>query len=51
MLLAHTLWELTQPGDTASEETWLGAYDRVMHQARDELRAVWTALPTSQRRA
>jgi uncharacterized protein len=51
MLLAHTVWELTPSGDTAGEETWLAAYDRVMHQVRDELRAVWTALPTSQRRA
>jgi uncharacterized protein len=51
MLLAHMLWDLTPPGETASDETWLAAYDRVMHQVRDELRAVWTALPTGQRRA
>ncbi len=50
MLLAHVLWELTPEGETATEETWLSAYDRVMREVRDELRAVWSALPTSQRR-
>ncbi len=50
MLLAHILWELT-PGDCeATEEIWLSAYDEVMHHIRDELRAAWSALPTSQRR-
>jgi uncharacterized protein len=50
MLLAHALWELTPEGETATEETWLAAYDRVMREVRDELRAVWSALPASQRR-
>ncbi|HEX7245091.1 MAG TPA: hypothetical protein VF245_05945 [Solirubrobacterales bacterium] len=50
MLLAHVLWELTPEGEAATEETWLAAYDRVMRDVRDELRAVWSALPTSQRR-
>lgn len=50
MLLAHVLWELTPEGKAATEETWLAAYDRVMREVRDELRAVWSALPTSQRR-
>jgi hypothetical protein len=50
MLLAHALWDLTPEGETATEETWLAAYDRVMHEVRDELRAVWSALPASQRR-
>lgn len=50
MLLAHVLWELTPEGKTATEEHWLAAYDRVMRDVRDELRAVWSALPTSQRR-
>lgn len=50
MLLAHVLWELTPEGETATEESWLSAYDRAMHEVRDELRAVWSALPTSQRR-
>ncbi len=51
MLLAHALWELTPPGQAATEETWQAAYERAMQQAGDELRAIWTALPTSQRRA
>lgn len=51
MLLAHALWEHTPPGATANEETWQAAYERAMTQVRDELRAVWTALPTGQRRA
>lgn len=50
MLLAHVLWELTAEGETASEETWLATYDRVMRDVRDELRAVWSALNPSQRR-
>jgi hypothetical protein len=51
MLLAHLLWELTPPGATADEQTWLAAYDRAMAEVRDELRAIWTALSVSQRRA
>lgn len=51
MLLAHALWELTRPGGAATEETWQAAYERALHQARDELRAIWTTLPTGQRRA
>ncbi len=51
MLLAYVLWELTEEGEEATEETWLAAYDRVMREVRDELRAVWSGLPTSQRRA
>jgi hypothetical protein len=50
MLLAHVLWELTPEGEAATEETWLSAYDRVMHETRDELRAAWSGLSTSQRR-
>lgn len=50
MLLAHALWEATDPGATASEETWLRAYDRVMRDVSDELRAAWSGSSTSQRR-
>jgi uncharacterized protein len=50
MLLAHVLWNLTAEGETATEQTWLATYDRVMREARDELRAVWTGLPPAQRR-
>jgi uncharacterized protein len=51
MLLAHSLWAETPQGATASEGSWQAAYERAMSQVRDELRAVWSALPTSQRRA
>jgi hypothetical protein len=51
MLLAHAIWEFTPSGAAATEETWEAAYQRAMAQVRDELRAIWTALPTSHRRA
>lgn len=50
MLLAHVLWDLTPTDGEANEETWLTAYDRVMREVHDELRAAWSALPASQRR-
>lgn len=51
MLLAHVLWELTDEGEEVTEGLWLSAFDEVMHHVRDELRAAWSSLPTSQRRA
>jgi hypothetical protein len=51
MLLAHTVWELTPSGAAATEETWLTARERAMHQIRDELRTAWSTLPASHRRA
>lgn len=51
MLLAHVLWELTDEGEEVAEELWFSAFDEVMHHVRDELRAAWSALPTSQRRS
>lgn len=50
MLLAHVLWDLTPPKAEATEATWLDAYDRAMLQLHDELRALWSSLPTYQRR-
>jgi len=50
MLLAHVLWELTEEGEEVGEELWLSAFDEAMHYVRDELRATWSSLPTSQRR-
>lgn len=50
MLAAHALWDLTAEGGTATVETWEGARSRAMADVRDELRAVWTGLPTGQRR-
>lgn len=51
MLLAHAVWEQTGPRATASEQTWAAAQDRVMGEVRDELRALWSGLPSGQRRA
>jgi len=51
MLLAHALFELTPRAGTATEESWQLAYEAVMRQVGDELRAIWSALPTGQRRA
>lgn len=51
MLLAHALWERTPRGAVATEETWQATYAQAISQVRDELRAVWSALPTGQRRA
>jgi len=50
MLLAHILWKLTPPGAEANEETWLEAHDQAMIQLHDELRELWSSLPTYQRR-
>ena len=51
MLLAHALWEETPRGARATETSWQAACEHAMTQVRDELRAVWSALPMSQRRA
>jgi hypothetical protein len=50
MLLAHALWERTQPGEAADEETWAAAEDAVALDVHDELRAIWSSLKPSQRR-
>jgi hypothetical protein len=50
MFLAHVLWDLTPPGATATEATWFDAHDQAMLQLHDELRALWSALPTYQQR-
>jgi len=50
MLLANALWDEVEPGETAADEHWFGAYDRAMAEVRDELRAIWIGLSTGQRR-
>jgi hypothetical protein len=50
MLLAHHLWDVTAPGETATEETWAKAYEHAMADVQDELRAVWSGLAVGQRR-
>jgi len=51
MLLAHAVWERTDPGVTATEESWSEAYDATMREIRAELSASWSALAPGQRRA
>lgn len=51
MLLAHALWERTEPGAVATPEDAVGALDVVMRlEVADELTAVWTRLPAGQQR-
>jgi hypothetical protein len=50
MLLANAVWERTPPRGRAMEETWMDAYEGVLHATIDELRAIWTALSAGQRR-
>lgn len=50
MLLANALWSATAAGTTATETTWVTALDRVRASLIDEHRAIWTSLPTGQRR-
>lgn len=52
MLLAHFLWEQTPSRATASGQTWMSTLARVLEvEAAEELRAAWTALNASERRA
>lgn len=50
MLLAHALWDITEEGRPADEESWAAARRLALAEVRDELRALWTGLPTGQRR-
>ena len=51
MMLAHFLWELCPRGGTADEETWWEAREVALRQAGPTMRAIWKALPLSERRA
>jgi hypothetical protein len=50
MMLAHYLWEVTPPGGSASEESWLEARDGALRDSAGLMRAIWTALPANERR-
>ena len=50
MMLAHYLWEETEAGGNASEETWLAARDAALRDSAGLMRAIWTALPPNERR-
>jgi hypothetical protein len=51
MLLAHFLWEFTARGAAADETAFARALDHVLDvEVRDELRAMWSNPPDTQRR-
>jgi hypothetical protein len=51
MLLAHVMWARVDRGSTVDETVFAAALDQVLRvEARDELRAVWTGMPDTQRR-
>ncbi len=52
MLLAHFLWEETPERGEADGQTWAATLARVLEvEAAEELRAAWTVLSASERRA
>jgi len=51
MLLAHFLWELSARGTLVDEAVFARALDHVLDvEVSDELRAIWSNLPDTQRR-
>lgn len=50
MLLAHLLWDRTEPGAQAGDDAWTSTIDRARADLRDELRAVWRGLSDGQKR-
>lgn len=50
VLLAHHLWEATEPGTSADEALFTLVFDRVLEEVADELRGTWSRLSASQRR-
>jgi hypothetical protein len=50
MLLAYALWNLTPIGQAADEEIWVAAYRQTVAVTLDEIRSLWTALPSNARR-
>lgn len=50
MLLAHHLYEATEPGRPASSEEWVAAYASATRDAEPEVEAAWDAWTNSERR-
>jgi len=50
MLLAHYLWEATEPGATADDAHWIEARETALEQAAGYLGATWRSWPTNERR-
>ena len=50
MLLAYTLWDTTPPGGSATEETWVEAYETALADNLDEFKTLWAKSSVSVRR-
>jgi hypothetical protein len=50
MMLAHYLWRNTDRGTAADEGTWLTALDEAARDSAPLMHAIWSALPTNERR-
>jgi hypothetical protein len=50
MLLAHHLWEATEPGGTADEESWAQALAAAFAELQESFERTWETLTTNQRR-
>jgi hypothetical protein len=50
MMLAHFVWEATEPGTAADEEQWVQARETALKHATGYLAATWRAWPTNERR-
>lgn len=50
MLIAHYLWEHTQPGETADETTFTAAIEAVHGEIADQLTSLWGGFDDSERR-
>lgn len=50
MLLAHHLYENTEPGTSATGEEWLAAFDGASHDVNPEVQAAWDSWSNSERK-
>ena len=50
MLLAHHLWEATEPGGTADEESWERALTAAFGELQEAFERTWETLTANQRR-
>ena len=51
MLIAHYLWEHTDPGETADETSFAAAIEAVHDEVADQLAPLWGGFDDSERRA
>jgi hypothetical protein len=50
MLLAHHLWEQTEPAETADEEHWNRAFDSALRELQEAFERTWDSLSPNERR-